>query len=224
MGGAHERDAHDLGGRMDFGPVAPEVDEPVFHAGWERRALGLVLAAGGMGHWPIDESRHARESLPSAEYLASCYYEIWIKGLERLLLRHGFVTQEELSAGRMIAPASAAKRVLSAARVSDVLAQGSPCARAAKSAPLFRVGEEVRTIAAAPEGHTRLPGYARGKSGTIALVHDVHVFPDSNAHGRGEKPQWLYTVSFSGSELWGAAADPGLVVSIDAFESYLAAA
>ena len=54
-----------------------------------------------MGHWNIDESRHARESLHPADYYASSYYEIWIKGLEVLLKRHGFVSADELArAGR----------------------------------------------------------------------------------------------------------------------------
>ena len=33
----------DIGGQMGFGLVAPEIDEPVFHVAWERRALGLPL-------------------------------------------------------------------------------------------------------------------------------------------------------------------------------------
>jgi hypothetical protein len=37
----------------------------------------------------------------------------------------------------------------------------------------------------------------------------------------GERPQWLYTVVFSGHELWGDASTRGLSVSIDAWESYL---
>jgi hypothetical protein len=90
----------DLGGQMGFGPVAPEKDEPVFHTEWEKRALGVTLTAGAMGHWTIDESRHARESLRPAEYYASTYYEIWIKALETLLQRHGFVTAAELAEGR----------------------------------------------------------------------------------------------------------------------------
>jgi nitrile hydratase len=72
-----------------------------------------------------------------------------------------------------------------------------------------------------PTGHTRLPRYARGKAGEIERVHGVFVLPDSNAHGRGETPQWLYTVRFDGRELWGEAADPTLTVSIDAWEGYL---
>ena len=75
---------HDLGGQMGFGPVAPERDEPVFHAEWEKRALGVTLCSGALGAWSIDESRHMRESLHPADYYASSYYQIWIKALERL--------------------------------------------------------------------------------------------------------------------------------------------
>jgi nitrile hydratase len=72
-----------------------------------------------------------------------------------------------------------------------------------------------------PLTHTRLPRYVRGHTGTVTRAHGCHVFPDSNAHGHGEDPQWLYTVSFRGRELWGAEADPTVTVSVDAFEPYL---
>ena len=39
--------------------------------------------------------------------------------------------------------------------------------------------------------------------------------------GKGEDPQWLYTVRFDAQELWGVDADPKLKVSIEAFEPYL---
>jgi len=51
-----------------------------------------------------------------------------------------------------------------------------------------------------------------------------HVFPDATVMGRGEDPQWLYTVRFDSRELWGADADPTVKVSIEAFEPYLQAA
>ena len=66
---------HDMGGMHGFGPVQAEPGEPLFHAPWERRALGLTLAMGATGQWNIDISRSARESLPPAIYLASSYYE-----------------------------------------------------------------------------------------------------------------------------------------------------
>jgi nitrile hydratase subunit beta len=213
--------AQDLGGQMGFGPINPETDEPLFHAPWEKRALALTLCAGGMGHWSIDESRHARESLPPADYLASSYYEIWIKGLETLLQRHGFVSAQDLAAGNPVTPPAPARRKLVADAVPGVLAKGGPTNREKAGAPRFKAGDRVRTIVIHPSGHTRLPRYARGKSGVIEMLHGAHVFPDANAHGQGENPDWLYTVAFDARELWGRDADPNSAVSIDAWESYL---
>ncbi|PHK92910.1 nitrile hydratase subunit beta [Pseudoroseomonas rhizosphaerae] len=214
--------AQDLGGMMGFGPVRPEPEAVRFHAGWEKRALAVTLAAGALGQWNIDASRHARESLPPGEYLTSGYYEIWIKGLEKLLLERGLVTAEELRDGRM-REAGPALPPLRAEAVWPVLARGSPYDRPATAPPRFAAGDAVRTRNVNPAGHTRLPRYARGRSGVIERVHGVFVFPDSHAHGQGEAPQWLYTVRFTAAELWGEGADPMLTVSVDAWESYLEA-
>jgi len=212
---------HDLGGQMGFGPVAPEPNEPYFHAAWEKRALGVTLCAGAMGAWTIDESRHARESLHPADYYASSYYEIWIKALEVLLKRHGFVSAADLSQGAAVDPAATPRRVLKAADVPAVLARGGPCDRPVETEPLFAVGDRVRTKNFNPTGHTRLPRYARGRCGTVDAVREGFVFPDSNSHGQGEKPQRVYTIVFDAKEIWGEGADPTLTVSIDAWESYL---
>jgi nitrile hydratase len=211
----------DLGGQMGFGPVAPEKDEPYFHAEWEKRALGVTLATGALGAWNIDESRHARESLPPAIYYSSSYYEIWIRALEALLKRHGFVSDADLAAGRAVDPATEPKRILTAGNVPAVLAKGGPCDRPVADAPRFKVGDSVRTKNFNPTGHTRLPRYVRGRQGRIEAVRDGFVFPDTNADHRGENPQWVYTVAFDGREIWGEGADPTLTVSIDAWESYL---
>ena len=66
--------------------------------------------------------------------------------------------------------------------------------------------------------------YVRGRAGTIVSSHGMFVLPDANAHGLGENPEWLYTVRFAGTELWGEAADPTLTVMVDLWESYLDAA
>ena len=213
--------AQDLGGQMGFGAVAPETDEPIFHAEWEKRALGVTLCAGAMGHWNIDESRHARESLHPADYYASSYYEIWIKALEVLLKRHGFVSAEELGAGTSLVSGTVPKRTLAAADVPAVLKRGGPCSRTIAAPARFAAGQRVRTKNVNSTGHTRLPRYARGKIGVVEGVHGGFVFPDSNAHGRGENPERVYTVVFDGAEIWGEGADPLLTVSIDAWESYL---
>jgi nitrile hydratase len=47
------------------------------------------------------------------------------------------------------------------------------------------------------------------------------VFPDSNAHFRGESPQYLYSVRFSARELWGESASSRDAVYIDLWEDYL---
>ena len=211
----------DLGGQMGFGPVAPEKDEPYFHADWEKRALGVTLCAGAMGHWTIDESRHARESLHPADYYSSSYYEIWIKALEVLLERHGFVTADELAAGQASATPTRPKRVLRGTDVPAMLARGGPCDRPLDRPAMFKVGDRVRTKNFNPTGHTRLPRYARAKLGVIDAIRGGFVFPDTNAHGRGENPQWVYTVVFDAGEIWGDGADPTLSISIDAWESYL---
>jgi nitrile hydratase beta subunit len=211
----------DLGGQMGFGPVAPEPNEPIFHADWEKRVLAINVAAGAMGAWTIDGIRAARESLPPVQYLSSSYYEIWLAGLNRMLVAQGFVTPEELEQGEPLAPARQPKRVLKGDEVSAVLRRGFPYEREATAPAKFAAGDAVRTIMMHPLHHTRLPRYARGKHGVIERVTGCHVFPDTGAQGQPETAQWLYTVVFTGPELWGRDADPTSSVSIEAWESYL---
>jgi nitrile hydratase subunit beta len=213
--------AQDLGGMMGFGRIGFEPDEPWFHAPWERRAFGITLAMGATGAWNIDMARHARETLPPPEYLGSSYYEIWFKGLEKLVVGQGLVAPDEVASGQALSEPKPVPRVLKAADVRGALARGGPTDRAAEQPARFAPGHRVLARNMHPRGHTRLPRYARGKHGVIELVHGAFVFPDSNAHSQGENPQWLYTVRFSGRELWGEEADPTIVVSIDAWESYL---
>jgi nitrile hydratase len=83
------------------------------------------------------------------------------------------------------------------------------------------VGDSVVTRNLHRSGHTRLPGYARARSGTIEIVQGGWVLPDTHAHGQGECPEHVYAVRFTGSELWGESAEPGTSVIVDLFESYL---
>jgi nitrile hydratase beta subunit len=212
--------AADLGGMMGFGPVEPEPDEPAFHASWEARALALTLAMGAAGQWSIDASRHARESLPPAVYLSSSYYAIWLLALEALLVDAGLVDTEEIADGTARGPGRPV-RVLRAGDVRTALAAGSPYDRPVDAPARFAVGDRVRTRNIHPTGHTRLPRYARARTGVVERVHGAHVFPDTNAHGAGEHPAWVYAVRFTGRELWGEDADEGLSVVIDAWEPYL---
>ena len=213
--------AHDMGGAAGFGPVRPEPDEPVFHAAWERRALALTLAMAMPGGWNIDTSRFARENRPDADYLGMSYYQIWLAGLERLMQERHLVEADELAAGKVLHPAKTVAKILTADDVAAMLRRGGPTERPVTAPALFAVGERVRAKDMHPPTHTRLPRYVRGHVGRIDAIRGVHVFPDSNAHGGGEAPQWLYTVSFNGAELWADAPDPLLEVTVDAFEPYL---
>jgi nitrile hydratase len=152
------------------------------------------------------------------------YYQIWLAALEKMMAQRGQLMPDELAAGCMLHPPRPVARILQAADVASVLAKGTRAERSATSAARFAVGQRVRTRAGHVEHHTRLPAYASGKLGTIERLHGAHVFADAHAQGLGEQPQWLYTVAFDGAELWGADAQPGLRVSVDAWESYLEAA
>lgn len=214
--------AHDMGGMDGFGPVVPEANEPMFHAEWERRAFAITLAMARPGGWTIDMSRFARENRSPADYLSRSYYQIWLGGLEQLMDERGLVTADEIAAGKPLHPRKDVP-ALGPADVAPMLARGGPTERAALAPARFAVGDRVLAKEMHPHGHTRLPRYVRGRVGVIELLHGAHVFPDSSAAGAGEQPQWLYTVTFDGAELWGSDAEPGLRVSVDAWESYLEA-
>jgi nitrile hydratase subunit beta len=214
--------AQDLGGMMGFGPVSPEPDEPLFHAEWEKRAMGLTIASAALGEWNIDLMRHARETIPPPEYLTSSYYRIWFTALAKVMVAKGIVGADELAAAHSLHPAPQTRRPpLAAADVPAMLARGGPCDRPLQRQALFAAGDHVVTRNINPTGHTRLPRYARGKRGVVERIAGSFVFPDTNAHLRGEDPQWVYTIRFAARELWGADADPTVSVSIDCWEPYL---
>jgi len=209
----------DLGGQAIFDRVVPEEEGALFHAPWERQALALTLAMGATGMWNIDMSRSARETLP--DYRSLTYYQIWTKGLEKLLTEHQLVGTDELAQGQMLRVARQVHQVLRASDVGAALSRGSPTLRSGTLPARFAVGDAVRTRTAEFDHHTRLPRYVRGKVGRVEQLRGVHVFADAHAQGKGEQPQWLYCVVFSGRELWGDAAVGSLSVSIDAWEPYL---
>jgi nitrile hydratase len=213
---------HDMGGMHGFGPVEPEPAEPVFHAEWERRAFALTLAMGATGEWTLDAARFAREDWPADAYLSRTYYEMWLAGLERLLAERGLVSAAEVEAGQPAEPARPLPRgAVDADAAARMLRSGGPTNRDAPRPARFAEGDRVLARTMNPPTHTRLPRYVRGHVGTVVLVHGCHVFPDVNAHGGGEDPQWLYTVRFAGRDLWGPDTDPTVAVSVDAFEPYL---
>jgi nitrile hydratase beta subunit len=212
---------HDMGGMHGFGPVRSEANEPVFHAPWEGRVLGLNRLMGAWGRWNIDSGRHSIERLPPADYLRFTYYEKWLAALTNRMLAIGMITPEELASGHKADGSAVVSPPVTVENVMNIVTAPGSYQRDVAGKPRFRAGDQVRARTINPEGHTRLPRYARGRLGVIERDHDAHVFPDSNARFAGEAPQTLYTVRFTARELWGETANPADQVSLDLWEDYL---
>jgi nitrile hydratase len=212
---------HDMGGMDGFGKVEPEPNEPVFHSDWEARVMAMNRAMGATGAWNIDMSRHSREVLPPHVYLSSSYYRKWFLGLEQMLLDRGLIDADEVEAGHAKRPGKPLKRGnFTVSDVERIMTRGS-FSREPQGPARYKPGDRVRAKNIHPATHTRLPRYVRGHVGIVERIEGCHVFPDAAATGRGDNPQWLYTVRFDSRELWGAEADPTVKISVDAFEPYL---
>lgn len=111
--------------------------------------------------------------------------------------------------------------VLTKEMVPGLVATGASCRVDHPVAPRFKAGDHVIVRNINPAGHTRLPRYARGKRGVVAHDHGVFVFPDTSAHGAGEKPQHVYSVRFAARDLWGPHASERDVLYLDLWDDYL---
>lgn len=226
---------HDMGGRFGDGPIPEKDDADVFHSDWEARALALNLACGALGAWNIDASRHARECLAPQDYASFSYYEKWLAGLTDILVAKDLISKEDLdraaNTALLSAPPNPAEnidpRALRAEKVVTAVHTHVPYTRAEGPPEKFQCGDAVHTVSHAQNrlvkgGHTRLPAYAAGRRGVIERLHGTHVFPDSNAHFRGQAPEPLYAVRFTAEELWGSDAEAsGDDMVLDLWQSYL---
>ena len=86
----------------------------------------------------------------------------------------------------------------------------------------FEVGDEVVVKNDHPAGHTRVPRYVRGRRGVIHRDHGVYRFEDDVAPGTDVGPQHLYTVAFTGPELWGSRGHPRDRIHVELWEIHLA--
>lgn len=211
---------HDMGGMHGMGPIAPEQHEPVFHAPWEGRLFALRRAMGAWRKWNIDVTRHEVELVPPVDYLRLSYYARQFVAFLETLVKSGLVTRSEIESGT---PAGRAKATpaLTVEGAAALVRKGVPTSRDVPVAARFQVGQPVRARNMHPVGHTRLPRYARGKIGTVERDHGVFVFPDTNAHFLGEKPQHVYAVRFAARELWGDQAAPQDAVYLAMWDDYL---
>ncbi|MEF2552541.1 nitrile hydratase subunit beta [Aurantimonas sp. A2-1-M11] len=212
---------HDLGGIEGFGPVPVKTGDAGFRdiADWEKRMYALSKSNLAPGI-TIDWFRHGIERMVPAEYLGFSYFNKWCTTYLMLMIDDGVISMAEVRRGQVDAPGPMPQPLM----VDDVLRINRKAdARFetdAHAGPAFATGDVVRTLRRMPSGHTRLPRYARDRQGTVLAHHGSHALPDEGAKGRhiGEH---LYSVVFTGTELWGPATNPHDSVTLDLWESYL---
>lgn len=223
---------HDVGGRGGYGPILIEPDDG-FRAEWERKVVGLTYSSLEAELFPADRWRARQEELHPLAYVRMSYYERWLYTLERNLVLHGVLTEQEIdvrlqeiagasdagcssSDGSPDGSANAAPERLPRAIRPPVLEAPLP--------PRFAFGDHVRTRVIAIEQlgdeHTRLPHYAQGKLGIIARVLPVQGLPDAVVKCMEFRPEHTYSVQLLGSDL-SVDGDPNASVCVDAWESYL---
>jgi nitrile hydratase len=215
---------HDLGGKQGYGPIEVE-DDYGFHHDWEGREWGIAQCARTPGI-TIDWWRHCRELIMPVDYLERPYFDSWAQTDFATYIEAGWITLEEVSAGKALQADRDYGQPPPAMTLEQVLAEDHAHAACFEgeidAAPAFAVGQSVRTARHGHAGHTRLPQYARGCRGVIHAHHGAHVFPDRSAEGV-EIHQHLYTVMFLASELWAEAEGSRDKVFLDLWESYLGA-
>ncbi len=203
---------HDMGGMDGFGPIDRETNEPVFHTEWERRVFALSFGIAVSVQTDNDSFRREVERIPPVAYLKSSYYELWYRACHAILARHGV-----LEPGKP----EGVRPPLTAGDVRPSIEDGAPTRMPDNGiVARFKSGEAVVARNIHPTGHTRLPRYARGKTGTIHAVHGVFSFADSKARGDGPCPQHLYTVAFTAQALWGEGARRDRIF-LDLWDDYL---
>jgi hypothetical protein len=82
----------------------------------------------------------------------------------------------------------------------------------------FPPGTRVRTRGLDPDGHTRLPRYARGAVGAVVERAGSHPLADERARGRATPPRAVYHVRFAAADLFGGGDHD---VTVELWEDYL---
>lgn len=81
-----------------------DLNAPTFDADWQRRAFGVTVALSEFGHYPWDAFQQRLiatirdwEAAPAAERGDWQYYDHWFAALQRVLVDHGLLAEEELT-------------------------------------------------------------------------------------------------------------------------------
>jgi nitrile hydratase beta subunit len=211
---------HDLGGKQGFGAIDVNEPEEQFHEPWEARVRGMLRVMSPVPDWNIDWFRFCRELIDPVDYLSRPYHDQWIQAYAAMMVNSGVATVAELSSGKASFQPESIGPPMSVEQARTVSPGDRPFSAPVDQPPRFEIGNAVRTPNHAVPTHTRLPGYARGRSGRVERHHGAHVMADESALGR-EVHEHLYTVSFDSGELWPEASGRREQVLLNLWERYL---
>ncbi|MCV7028934.1 nitrile hydratase subunit beta [Mycobacterium sherrisii] len=237
---------HYIGG-LEGLPEPLHLEKRVFVEDWEKRIFGIHVAlmalskhlGSALPQYPIAEVatafddkwtwadlRTSAEAMNPFDYFKFRYYEKWLGGITQFLVDKGYLTADELAARIDALPLR--QEVASSSDADGIDAQVLAYLRMGDSPrrdvahPKFAVGDTVR-IADVPAGpHTRLPGFLRGRLGTVTRIFEGdYAYFNHTADGIGD-PMPNYLVEFTAAELWGSGAeDDRQTVCAELYEAYL---
>jgi nitrile hydratase beta subunit len=238
---------HYLGGLEGLGPI--DFERRVFVEEWEQRIFGIHVAMMGLSdhlgealpHYPIDEVpsafadtwtwadlRKGAEAMNPFAYFQYRYYEKWLGGITAYLVSRGYLAEEELEervgeyAGQPEHPLPSGGDQRIDDQIVRYLREGDSPRRGPARDPRFAPGDRVTVRNVPALEHSRLPGYLRGRTGTVDRVFEGNYgyFCSTGPDGIGE-PMPVYVVRFDPADLWGELAEPGAVSYGELYEAYL---
>lgn len=234
---------HYLGG-LEGLPEPLTLEKRVFVEEWEKRIFGIHVAMMGLSNhlgsalpaYPIDQVpttfkdewtwadlRTGAEAMNPFDYFKFRYYEKWLGGITQFFIDKGYVTEEEL-ADRMAemppAPGGPGATAVDDQVIAYLREGDSP--RRDVAHPKFAAGSAVRVTNVPADAHSRLPGYLRGRVGTVQRVFEGdYAYFCHTGDGIGD-PMPICIVEFEPAEIWGARAEGSpLTLYAELFEAYL---
>jgi nitrile hydratase len=232
---------HYIGGLEGLGPV--EFEKRVFAEEWEKRIFGIHVAMMALSNhlplartqstfknkWTWGHLRAGGEGMDPFDYFKYRYYERWFIGILGFFIAEGYITEAELDAEteailnseRMAAAKSGDPAI--DARIEKYLLVGDSPKRDVVYVSRFAVGDKVLVKDVPAAKHTRLPGFLRGRIGTVKTVYPgaYCYFFSIGADGIGPAMP-VYCVKFDPAELWGGIVEDGFSIYADLFDAYLA--
>ena len=179
----------------------------MLHEPWQATVIAGILATINAGLYNVDQFRAGIDDLEPLSYLSVGYYGRWLHTLEVNCVQAGVFSEEELEA-----------RLAAIGEQPDVPLPRGRLARRRRVAPPGRERRLQRAHGTGAAGLRRRrpgpgpaasrgpprphPGLRPGPRGTVHLVHEAFVFPDTNLRDEGESPQYVYAVRFRARDLW----------------------